>query len=216
MNRHDLEVALADELRALLWEVRAVDTDETALAGMLADVRSARERIGSTPRSWWYDTLDENGRSDTKAASFNRYSLYRGTANALAPALSVREVALAGGQAAIEGRVRCNGLYEGPPRGVHGGYVAGLFDDVLGQTIPLVPGPTAVTGTLEVKYRKVTPLDTELVFLAWVHHASGRRIHAKATCHAGEVLTAEAEALFVRVDMQALAAGRADYRPKHL
>ena len=84
-------------------------------------------------------------------------------------------------------------------------YVAGLFDDVLGGTIRLVEGPSAVTGTLEVKYRKITPLDTELRFLAWVHHESGRRIHSRATCHAGDVLTAAAEALFVRVDMQALA-----------
>ena len=216
MSREELEDELAGELRALLWDLRANVAGEADLAAMLDDVRAARARVGTTPRPWWYDSMDENGRSDTKAVSFNRYSLYRGTGSAVAAPLTVRQVTLEGGRPAIEGRVRCNAIYEGPPRGVHGGYVAGLFDDVLGQTIPLAPGPTAVTGTLEVKYRKVTPLDTDLVFLAWVHYASGRRIHAKATCHAGDVLTAEADALFVRVDMQALAAGLADYRPKHV
>ena len=42
-------------------------------------------------------------------------------------------------------------------------------------------------------------------FLAWVHHVSGRRIVARATCHANDVLTAEAEALFVRIDMAEMA-----------
>ncbi|HEX7095845.1 MAG TPA: hypothetical protein VF183_08165, partial [Acidimicrobiales bacterium] len=103
------------------------------------------------------------------------------------------------------GRVTLSRLYEGPPNGVHGGYVAGLFDDVLGATQSLIDGPTGLTGTLEVRYRNLTPLDAELVFLAWIHHVSGRRIVSRATCHAEGVLTAEAEALFVRVDMAALA-----------
>jgi acyl-CoA thioesterase FadM len=88
---------------------------------------------------------------------------------------------------------------------VHGGYVAGLFDDVLGGTQALIEGPTGLTGTLTVRYRSLTPLDTDLVFLGWVDHARGRRILSKATCHAGDVLTAEAEALFVRVDLDAMA-----------
>ena len=33
----------------------------------------------------------------------------------------------------------------------HGGFLTLLFDDVLGATIRLVDGPSAVTGTLEVK-----------------------------------------------------------------
>ena len=88
---------------------------------------------------------------------------------------------------------------------MHGGYVAGLFDDILGGAQTLLDGATGLTGTLKVWYRNLTPLDTELVFTAWVDHVRGRRIHARATCHADGVLTAEAEALFIRVDMAALA-----------
>jgi acyl-CoA thioesterase FadM len=46
----------------------------------------------------------------------------------------------------------------------------------------------------------VTPVDEELAFEAWIHEERDQRLVARATCHAGETLTAEAEGVFVRVD----------------
>lgn len=205
MSTRDLEQEFANELRGVLWQFKTAETDDAALREAIDQVKTLRDLLGARPRRRWFDAIDESGRPDDVDLNANDYSLYSGRACPVAAPLTVRVVDLADGRRAIEGRVTCNQLYEGPPHGVHGGYVAGLFDDMLGGTIRLVEGPSAVTGTLEVKYRKITPLDTELRFLAWVHHESGRRIHSRATCHAGEVLTAEAEALFIRVDMQALA-----------
>ena len=214
MSRRDLEVALADELRALLLQVKTNETPEGDLEAAIADVRAARARLGDARRPRWFEGIGDDGRAPA-GLNFNDFSLYRGECNPIGPGLAASFVTLDDGRRAVEAVVRCNQLYEGPPHGVHGGYVAGLFDDVLGSTIRLVSGPSAVTGTLEVKYRRITPLDTELRFLAWIHFESGRRIHAKATCHAGDVLTAEADALFVRIDMAALANREANYRPKH-
>ena len=214
MSIRDLEQELARELRGLLLQFKTTVSDEDALRGAIAQVRELRAGLGSERRSRWFETIGDDGRSGALDLNFNDYSLYRGMANPLASGLTTQFVTLPDGRRAVEGWVTCNELYEGPPHGVHGGYVAGLFDDVLGGTIRLAEGPSAVTGTLEVKYRKLTPLNTELHLVAWIHHASGRRIHAKATCRAGDVLTAEADALFIRVDMQALAHRRADYRPR--
>ncbi len=205
MSTRDLEQELAHELRGVLRQFKIAETDDAALRDAIDQVKTLRDLLGARPRRRWFDAVGESGRPADVDLNYTDYSLYSGRASPAAAPLTVRVVDLADGRRAIEGRVTCNQLYEGPPHGVHGGYVAGLFDDVLGGTIRLVEGPSAVTGTLEVKYRKITPLDTELRFLAWVHHESGRRIHSRATCHAGDVLTAEAEALFIRVDMQALA-----------
>lgn len=205
MSTRDLEQELARELRGVLRQFKIAETDDAALRDAIDQVKALRGLLGARPRRRWFDAISESGRPDDVDITYNDYSLYSGRSSPAAAPLTVRVVYLADGRRAIEGRVTCNQIYEGPPYGVHGGYVAGLFDDVLGGTIRLVEGPSAVTGTLEVKYRKITPLDTELRFLAWVHHESGRRIHSRATCHAGDVLTAEAEALFIRVDMQALA-----------
>ena len=204
MSTRDLEQELAHELRGVLRQFKIAETDDAALRDAIGQVKTLRDLLGARPRPRWFDAIGESGRPADVDLNYNDYSLYSGRSSPAAAPLTVRVVDLADGRRAIEGRVTCNQLYEGPPHGVHGGYVAGLFDDVLGGTIRLVEGPSAVTGTLEVKYRKITPLDTELRFLAWVHHESGRRIHSRATCHAGDVLTAEAEALFIRVDMQAL------------
>jgi len=57
-----------------------------------------------------------------------------------------------------------------------------------------------VTAKLEVRYRHVTPIDEELRFEAWIHDRRERRVEVRATCHAGETLTADAVGLFVRVD----------------
>jgi acyl-coenzyme A thioesterase PaaI-like protein len=103
------------------------------------------------------------------------------------------------GRQVIVSRVRLGLAYEGPPHGVHGGYVAGMFDDVLGATQRLIAQP-GVTATLEVKYRHITPIEEDLVLRAWVVEDRGRRVVSRATCHAGDTLTAEAEALFIRVD----------------
>jgi acyl-coenzyme A thioesterase PaaI-like protein len=82
---------------------------------------------------------------------------------------------------------------------VHGGYVAALFDEILGAAIGMAP-PPGVTAILEVRYRNVTPVEQELRFEAWIAEDRGRRIVARATCHAGETLTADAKGTFVRVD----------------
>ena len=210
----DLEYELAAELRGLLLQLHRSDSDASVLRDAIAEIRTIRAGLATEPKQRWFDVIGTDGRAHLHDMNFNDGSLFRGRSNALSAGMSAEIVDLADGRQRVEARVVCNQLYEGPPHGVHGGYVAGLFDDVLGGTIRLVDGPSAVTGTLEVKYRKVTPLDTELHFVAWVDYTSGRRILSKATCHANGVLTAEAEALFIRVDMRALADRQADYRPR--
>ena len=76
---------------------------------------------------------------------------------------------------------------------------ASLFDEVLGSATNLAP-PPGVTAKLEVRYRHVTPIEEELRFEAWVHDNRQRRVEIRATCHAGDTLTADAVGWFVRVD----------------
>jgi acyl-coenzyme A thioesterase PaaI-like protein len=197
---------LADELRAVLRALNEREHTPEQIADAVAQVRRLRAGLDGPRRLRWYERGIVDGRStDSTRSSFNTHSLFRGRDSAIAVPLDYRAVTLPDGRRVVEGTVTCPLLYEGPPGGVHGGYVAGLFDDVLGGTQQLIEGPSGLTGTLTVRYRSITPLETELHFRGWIDHVSGRRIKAKATCHAGGRLTAEAEALFVRVDMGHLA-----------
>lgn len=86
--------------------------------------------------------------------------------------------------------------YEGPPKCVHGGWVAALFDEFLGCA-QLLSGDTGATGNLSVRYKRPTPLNTELVLFAKVKEVHGRKIVMEGTISANGVVTASCEGLFV-------------------
>ena len=89
--------------------------------------------------------------------------------------------------------------------GFMGGWVAALFDDLLGSAQSLAGGG-AVTAKLAIKYRQLTPLHEDLDFEAWVVSKRGRRITLRARCSARGRVTAEAEALFASVDFRSISA----------
>ena len=92
--------------------------------------------------------------------------------------------------------------YEGPPGGVHGGYIAAAFDELLGVA-QMVTGLAGFTGTLTVRYAKLTPINTQIDYVARAGDQDGRKLTMRATASAGGEVVAEAEGLFiaqVRVD----------------
>lgn len=86
--------------------------------------------------------------------------------------------------------------FEGPPKCVHGGWVAALFDEFLGCA-QLLSGATGATGTLSVRYRRPTPLNTELTLFAKVKEVHGRKITMEGTISANGEVTASCEGLFI-------------------
>jgi hypothetical protein len=98
----------------------------------------------------------------------------------------------------VLGHANFGPTFEGSPGTVHGGFVAAAFDQLLFMTESLT-GTPAVTGTLTVRYRKPTPLLTELVFEGVVDRVEGRKIFARGTVSANGVVTAEAEGLFIAI-----------------
>jgi acyl-CoA thioesterase FadM len=59
-----------------------------------------------------------------------------------------------------------------------------------------------MTGTLIVRYRRPTPLHTELRFEAEYLRHEGRKLFTESRVFAGDVLCAEAEGIFVSIDRQ--------------
>lgn len=108
------------------------------------------------------------------------------------------------GSPLVVGTVCLGSEREGPPRTVHGGMVAAVFDEVLAGVLATAGASGSVTGKLTVRYRKPTPTNTDLRFEAWVEHHQGRRLTARAQCVANGEVTAEAEALFISLDMRSL------------
>ncbi len=136
-----------------------------------------------------------------------------GMVNPLAPPVRVRVVDGAdGGRREIRAEANFDFAYEGPPTCVHGGVIAETFDEVLGAA-NLASGNPGMTGGLTIRYRKPTPLRTDLRIEARFLRKEGRKIFSWAGIYHGDVLTAEADGLFVEVapaQFLAIAEGNAD------
>jgi hypothetical protein len=102
------------------------------------------------------------------------------------------------GHPMIRGLANIPLAYEGPPTCVHGGVVALLFDELLGNA-NIISGHPGMTGTLSVRYEKPTPLLTDLDLAATFIAQEGRKITTVATISHGGVVTARAEGLFIEV-----------------
>jgi hypothetical protein len=68
------------------------------------------------------------------------------------------------------------------------------------------PRIDCVTGSLGIKFLKPTPMDVPLTLKARVEGEVGRKTRVLCEVHAGEVLTALGDSIFVRVDTAQLAA----------
>ncbi|MEZ5322500.1 MAG: PaaI family thioesterase [Microthrixaceae bacterium] len=101
----------------------------------------------------------------------------------------------------VRAEVTFGSAFEGPPSCVHGGYVAAVFDEVLGAGQSL-SGEQGMTARLTIDYRTPTPLHEPLVVEAWLDHRDGRKIFVKGSMHAGDRLTAEADGLFIAFDTE--------------
>lgn len=181
---------VAQELRELQAVVHGSELTEATLDGLADELVALRQGVSAEPA----------------ARRRTGYSLFHGPANPLALPMEI-VVVDRGSDRQLVGRVLVTSPYEGPPGHVHGGYLAGLFDDLLGGVQRLADGPVALTGKLTVRYRRPTPLHTPLTLTAWVHQDRGRRLVVRGECHVDDALTAQAEGLFVRVGTGKLGGG---------
>lgn len=86
---------------------------------------------------------------------------------------------------------------EGPPGCVHGGVLALILDQCFGAACGL-HGSMAMTGTLNIRYERPSPLYTELTFFARVEQGEGRKFTVTGGVLNGDDLCARAEAVMIR------------------
>jgi acyl-coenzyme A thioesterase PaaI-like protein len=118
-------------------------------------------------------------------------------------------IVLASAPGGAEGRVRFGAGCEGAPGLVHGGLLATFADEVMGF-VHHGDGAVRVTAEMTIRYRRPTPLDTDLVCRARAGEMSGRRftVHAVITAAADDALPlADAEATYVFLDRSAEPSG---------
>lgn len=98
----------------------------------------------------------------------------------------------------VTGRVRFGQYFLGGNMAAHGGTVPLFFDEILGRLAQSGRTPCR-TAYLRTDYRSITPIGPELTVRAWITEEVGRKRFLRGTLHHGEVLCAEADALFVEL-----------------
>jgi acyl-coenzyme A thioesterase PaaI-like protein len=149
------------------------------------------ERLTRHPRLGHAMGVAESATAGDVGAFFDQSPMI-GLANPLAPPIRVGRA----GETSAAATVRFGSAYEGAPGCVHGGFVAAAFDEVLGFVQSLGGNP-GFTGTLTVRYRSPTPLHTELRITGEIKRREGRKTFTEGRLLAGDLLCAEADAVFI-------------------
>jgi acyl-coenzyme A thioesterase PaaI-like protein len=189
---------LAAAGRQVIERLVATTAPEEPLKRAADLLEEASALLAEWPQGRVYEGYAEPANAGDPRAFFD-HSPLQGVSNPLAPPLRLEVV-----DGVVHGRVHFGSAYEGPPSSVHGGYVAAAFDEVLGMAQSLGGSP-GMTGTLTIRYRKPTPLHRDLRFEARLDRQEGRKIWCSGELYAGDLLCAEAEGLFISVDIARMA-----------
>lgn len=194
-RRRELKRRLADAVRHVVEDAALVDAANTAteadLEALITRAEELAAQLRSVPSHRVNGGLNYN-ESDWEGALIER-SPISGNSNPLAAPLVVEPV---GEDGILHAHARYGYAYEGPPGHLHGGAVAGAFDEMVGIG-QAASGQAGFTASLTVKMRKPTPLHTRIDYQAGVAKVDGRKIHVWATSRANGEVVADAEALMI-------------------
>jgi len=185
---------LAEALRDLIELTAGVDATDEALEEAAGAVRTAAERLRAAGAPRDATSLRWTAGDPWR---YRRFSPVSGPLNPLAPPVHYDTITEGG----VEASVTFGVAYQGPPGYVHGAFIAGAFDDVLGAA-NMASGNPGMTVQLDVRYRRATPLGATLRVVARHTRREGRRIYAEASMLAGGEVTAEAEGIFAEITLE--------------
>lgn len=175
---------LGDAVRELVQASVRTTVGPSQLAAAAARAREiSRGLLTSTRDRHELPALDD-------PVAFRRvFSPVTGVGSAIAPPLRIRRDG-----AGVVAEATLGLQYEGPPGFLHGGMSGLLMDQLLGSAA-VAADRWGMTAHLELDYRGPVPLQTPLVFRAWVAEEDGR----KNTVHGSVALAADPDRVLVSV-----------------
>ena len=195
--------AIADQVRDIIDLLVSKDISDDVLMQEVAELREISERLSDAAAPGKRVRVSPDVTAHPQDYFVNGPTA--GWANPLALPIQIWGVDTEAGTSEIRGKAIFSLAYEGPPTCVHGGIIALVFDEILGNA-NLIANMPGMTGTLKIRYSKPTPLMTPLDLEARLIRVDGRKISTYAAISCNGQVTAEAEGLFISVPPEAMLA----------
>jgi acyl-coenzyme A thioesterase PaaI-like protein len=186
------EWASIDERHALAESVRRLLDAVVTTGASPAELSTAAAAIEQVAASLARSVVRQD--IATEPDSYRAHmSLVSGPAHPVAPQLTLERT-----QDGAVGDVVVGPVFQGGPGLVHGGIIALLIDHAMGFVANRSDRP-AMTVQLTLRYRRPTPLGVPLTVTARLDRIEGRKLHLSASITARGQLTAQADAIFLRL-----------------
>ena len=187
---------LASATRALNEKLVSTDIDPELAAALAEKIEDLTAELSQAQQVTGLVDMAKRGQRGTIDDVMGELVSVGGSSHPCSPELRWQEASNR-----ITGTVKFSQAFEGPPGHVHGGWVAGVLDHLMGMT-HVRTGHPGMTGGLSVRYLKPTPLNQRIGVSAQATELDDKRTEVKAEMRFGETTTAKAEAIFVRVDRE--------------
>ena len=187
---------LASATRALNEKLVSTDIDPELAAALIEKIEGLAAELSQAQQVTGLVDMAKRGQRGTIDDVMGELVSVGGRSHPCSPELRWQEASNR-----ITGTVKFSQAFEGPPGHVHGGWVAGVLDHLMGMT-HVRTGHPGMTGGLSVRYLKPTPLNQVIEVSAQATELDDKRTEVKAEMRFGETTTAKAEAIFVRVDRE--------------
>ena len=193
-SRALLHRELGASLAQLNGQLLRLDASEEDLRGYIDQVKSLQAAVAQHDQRDYSTILrrlhDGEGHADD-VTDLVDFEILSGKASAMSPPL---ELWLEEGK--VRGRATFGLAFQGPPGRVHGGVLALALDIVLAKTQDLVE-QIGVTGTLNIRYRAGTPLQTPVEFEARPVRIEGRKLICEGSVWVNGQQTVAAEGIWI-------------------
>lgn len=96
----------------------------------------------------------------------------------------------------VRGKANLGLPFQGPPGRVHGGIVAAMLDVLMAKTQDIT-GTLGVTGTLNIRFIRGTPLKTDIDMEARVLRTEGRKLFCEGRFYVNGEQTVHADGIWI-------------------
>lgn len=181
-------------LKEITERMIRADMPENVLEEIAAQLESVSARSGEYKRRSQmriYERLFARTATRQDVLDILDYEIFTGLSTPISPPMKLW---LDGDL--VRGRANLGLTFQGPPGRVHGGVIAAMLDVLMAKTQD-ISKTMGVTGTLNIRYIKGTPINTDIDMEARILRIDGRKLFCEGRFFVNGEQTVHAEGVWI-------------------